>query len=258
MDQLLDKKTQLNNNLNDILSILNNIDINDNSVIDELNNKNKILNESNTKLINEIKEKDKIISMNQKTICDYEKQINSFNEEQEQSNKFDMVKAKDKEIHEQNKIIEILRKELYNLKNKSELLSDKNITCDIQEVTEVVEEETSVSEPKQDDKNVKDEEESDEQLEAETIIWRNKEYYLIEDDGKNKVFEIADDDDIGKELGLWVDNKLIKTVIWRRKNYYLIEEDDKNKVFEIVDNDDIGKEVGLWVDNKLIRPDKKK
>ena len=135
MNQLLDKKSQLNNNLNDILSILNNIDLNDNSIIDELNNKNKILNESNTKLINEIIEKDKIISMNQKTICDYEKQINSFNEEQEQSNKFDMVKAKDKEIHEQNKTIEILRKELDNLKNKSELLSDKNISCDIQEVT---------------------------------------------------------------------------------------------------------------------------
>ena len=217
MDQLLDKKSQLNNNLNDILSILNNIDINDNSIIDELNNKNKILNESNTKLINEIKEKDKIISMNQKTICDYEKQINSFNEEQEQSNKFDMVKAKDKEIHEQNKTIEILRKELDNFKNKSELLSDKNISCDIQEVTEVVKEEIPVSEPVQSDENIKEEkkedekkEDSDEQLEAETVIWRKKEYYLIEEGGQNKVFEIADDDDIGKEVGLWIDNKLVR------------------------------------------------
>tara|TARA_Y100000389_G_scaffold162553_1_gene165387 strand:- start:2075 stop:2743 length:669 start_codon:yes stop_codon:yes gene_type:complete len=216
MDQLLDKKSQLNNNLNDILSILNNIDINDNYVIDELNNKNKILNESNTKLINEIKEKDKIITMNQKTICDYEKQINSFNEEQEQSNKFDMVKAKDKEIHEQNKTIEILRKELDNLKKKSELLSDKNISCDIQDVTEVVKEciqVTPVSEPEQYDENIKEkeeEEESDEQLEAETVIWRKKEYYLIEEDGKNKVFEITDDDDIGKEVGLWIDNKLVR------------------------------------------------
>ena len=216
MDQLLDKKSQLNNNLNDILSILNNIDINDNYVIDELNNKNKILNESNKKLINEIKEKDKIITMNQKTICDYEKQINSFNEEQEQSNKFDMVKAKDKEIHEQNKTIEILRKELDNLKKKSELLSDKNISCDIQDVTEVVKEciqVTPVSEPEQYDENIKEkeeEEESDEQLEAETVIWRKKEYYLIEEDGKNKVFEITDDDDIGKEVGLWIDNKLVR------------------------------------------------
>ena len=131
MDQLLEKKSELNNNLNDILCILNNIDLKDNTIVDELNNKNKVLHQSNLKLLEEIKEKDKIISMNQKTICDYEKQINSFNEEQEQSNKFDMVKAKDKEVHEKNKIIENLNKEVQSLKNKLELLSDKNISSDI-------------------------------------------------------------------------------------------------------------------------------
>ena len=68
--------------------------------------------------------------MNQKTICDYEKQINNFNEEQEQSNKFDMVKAKD-EVHEKNKVIDNLNKEVQSLKNKLELLSDKNISSDI-------------------------------------------------------------------------------------------------------------------------------
>ena len=114
------KKSELNNNLNDILCILNNIDLKDNSVVNELNNKNKILHQSNLKLLDEIKEKDKIISMNQKTIFDYEKQINSFNEEQEQLNKFDMVKAKDKEVHEKNKIIENLNKEVQSLKNKLE------------------------------------------------------------------------------------------------------------------------------------------
>ena len=34
MDQLLEKKSELNNNLNDILCILNNIDLKDNSVLD--------------------------------------------------------------------------------------------------------------------------------------------------------------------------------------------------------------------------------
>ena len=81
MNQLIEKKSELNNNFNDILCILNNIDLKDNSVVDELNNKNKILNQSNIKLLDEIKGKDKIICMNQKTIIDYEKQINSFNEE---------------------------------------------------------------------------------------------------------------------------------------------------------------------------------
>ena len=68
MEQLLENLSELNNNLNDILCILNNIDLKDNSVVDELNNKNKVLHQSNLKLLEEIKEKDKIISMNQKTI----------------------------------------------------------------------------------------------------------------------------------------------------------------------------------------------
>ena len=241
MDQLLEKKSELNNNLNDILCILNNIDLKDNTIVDELNNKNKVLHQSNLKLLDEIKEKDKIISMNQKTICDYEKQINSFNEEQEQSNKFDMVKAKDKEVHEKNKIIENLNKEVQSLKNKLELLSDKNISSDIvdtpvetegpeevntpvekeenKEVEETsleeetpIEEETPVEETEGPEEETEgpEEQDSDDPLEVETIIWRKKEYFLLEDDGKKKVFEITKDDDLGKEVGLWIDEKLVR------------------------------------------------
>ena len=235
MDQLLEKKSELNNNLNDILCILNNIDLKDNSVVDELNNKNKVLHQSNLKLLEEIKEKDKIISMNQKTICDYEKQINNFNEEQEQSNKFDMFKAKDKEVHEKNKIIENLNKEVQSLKNKLELLSDKNISSEIVdtpvETADPVEEETPVEEtpvetedpledtedsvedtedPVEETVNLEEEQDSDDELEVEKIIWRKKEYFVLEDDGKKKVFEITKDDDLGKEVGLWIDEKLVR------------------------------------------------
>ena len=250
MDQLLEKKSELNNNLNDILCILNNIDLKDNTIVDELNNKNKVLHQSNLKLLDEIKEKDKIISMNQKTICDYEKQINNFNEEQEQSNKFDMVKAKDKEVHEKNKIIDNLNKEVQSLKNKLELLSDKNISSDIidtpvetkgpeevetpvekvenkeeeetpveQEETPVEQEETPVEtedpveeteDPVEETEDPVEEQDSDDPLEVETIIWRKKEYFLLEDDGKKKVFEITKDDDLGKEVGLWIDEKLVR------------------------------------------------
>ena len=239
MEQLLDKKSQLNNNFNDILCILNNIDLKDNSVIDELNNKNKILNESNVKLINEINEKDKIISMNQKTMYDYEKQINSFNEEQEESNKFDMFKAKDKEVHEQNKIIENLNREIDSLKNKLELLSDKNISCDlldipdksedkvegnkledkveedkiednIEDKVEDIKPEDNIEDIKAEEQDFGDEEDSDDPLEVETIIYRKKEYYMLEEDNKKKVFEIGDDGDLGKEVGLWIDEKLVR------------------------------------------------
>ena len=236
MEQLLSKKSELNNNFNEILLLLNNIDLKDNSLVDELNNKNKILNQLNNKLINEISEKDKIISMNQKTICDYEKQINSFNKEQEESNKFDMFKAKDKEVHEQNKIIKNLQKEIKTLK-VLQTHPNKNLVCEVEEIAretpvketpvketpvketpvkETPVKETSVKETSVKETPVKEtpveeevEQDSDEQLDVETITWYKKEYYMLDEGGEKKVFEI-EDDDLGKEVGLWVDNKLVR------------------------------------------------
>ena len=237
MEQLLSKKSELNNNFNEILLLLNNIDLKDNSLVDELNNKNKILNQLNNKLINEISEKDKIISMNQKTICDYEKQINSFNKEQEESNKFDMFKAKDKEVHEQNKIITNLQKEIKTLKTL-QTHPNKKLVCEVQDIVQETpvqetpvektpEEETPVEETPEEETpleetpleetpvqetndNVEDiEQDSDEQLDVETITWYKKEYYMLDEGGEKKVFEI-EDDDLGKEVGLWVDNKLVR------------------------------------------------
>ena len=206
MEQLLSKKSELNNNFNEILLLLNNIDLKDNSLVDELNNKNKILNQLNNKLINEISEKDKIISMNQKTICDYEKQINSFNKEQEESNKFDMFKAKDKEVHEQNKIIKNLQKEIKTLK-VLQTHPNKNLVCEVEEIVK----ETPVKETPVKETPVEEEveQDSDEQLDVETITWYKKEYYMLDEGGEKKVFEI-EDDDLGKEVGLWVDNKLVR------------------------------------------------
>ena len=57
---------------------------------------------------------------------------------------------------------------------------------------------------------VKDDEDSDDQLEVETIIWRKKEYFMLEEGDQKKVFEITEDDDLGKEVGLWIDNKLVR------------------------------------------------
>ena len=146
-----------------------------------------------------------------------------------------MVKAKDKEVHEKNKIIENLNKEVQSLKNKLELLSDKNISSEIVdtpvETADPVEEETPVEEtpvetedpledtedsvedtedPVEETVNLEEEQDSDDELEVEKIIWRKKEYFVLEDDGKKKVFEITKDDDLGKEVGLWIDEKLVR------------------------------------------------
>ena len=160
--------------------------------------------------------------MNQKTMCDYEKQINNLNEVKEEENKFTMLKAKDKEIHEQNKKIDSLKKEITFLKNMN-ILSSKNLKCEISENNEDtdVEDEAPdipspdelVNENNDDDavnNNAAVEQDSDEQLDVETIVWYNKEYYMLEEEGQKKVFEINEDEDMGKELGLWIDNKLVR------------------------------------------------
>lgn len=218
MDNLISVKSDLNKNINDILSIINNLDLKDNSLIQELTNKNKILNEANIKFLEEIKEKDKILCMNQKTMCDYEKQINNLNEVKEEENKFTMLKAKDKEIHEQNKTINSLKKEITFLKNMN-ILSSKTLKCEIiEDVEDVVPDIPSpdelVNENNNDDavnnNNEAVEQDSDEQLDVETIVWYNKEYYMLEEEGQKKVFEINEDEDMGKELGLWIDDKLVR------------------------------------------------
>ena len=218
MEQIIDKKGVLNDTMNDILSILNNIDIKDNGSINDLNEKNDILNKTNMKLIFEIQEKDKVISMNNKTIHDYETQINSlissFKENDEEENKFTMLKAKDKDLHEKNESIKRLEKELNQLKNKLDITSDKNIKINIEENNETTNNtddnincDDNVVNNDNNNNDNSESQDSDDEVEVETIIWRKKEFYMIKEGDVQKVFEI-EDEDLGKEVGLWIDNKL--------------------------------------------------
>jgi len=228
MDKILFNKEKINDSVNELLTSVIDYNIKENKSIGELNDKNKLLLEMNAKLTHELSQKDKMISNFQKTICDYEKQINSFNEIKEEENKFDMVKAKDKEVHEKNKIIDSLNKEINTLKSKLELLSNKNIECVIEDTsvdtpvedtpvedTPVVDtpvKDTSVDTPVVDTPVVDsgDDQDSDEEIDVKTVIYRNKEYYLVNEDGIDKIFKIEDDESLGKELGTWVNNKLVK------------------------------------------------
>jgi hypothetical protein len=235
MDKILFNKEKINDSVNELLTSVIDYNIKENKSIGELNDKNKLLLEMNAKLTHELSQKDKMISNFQKTICDYEKQINSFNEIKEEENKFDMVKAKDKEVHEKNKTIESLNREINTLKSKLELLSNKNIECVIEDTSNVdtpVEdtpvEDTPVEDtPVEDTSNVDtpvedtpvedtpiedsgDDQDSDEEIDVKTVTYRNKEYYLVNEDGIDKIFKIEGDESLGKELGTWVNNKLVK------------------------------------------------
>ena len=131
MDNIIEKKSNAIDSINGLLSALCNFEVYDNGIIYELNKKNDILNKANMKLIDEINAKDKIISTDKKTICDYEKQINSLNEVKEEDNKFGMLKAKDKEVNNLNKTVESLKKELEQVNSKLELVTTTNVTCEL-------------------------------------------------------------------------------------------------------------------------------
>jgi len=239
MDNIIDLKDKINCNVNELLSVINNISLNDNSHIESLAKENKLLNSANTKLIQEISDKDKIISMNQKTMCDYEKQINSFNEQQEETNKFDMVKAKDKEVHEQNKLIDSLRKEIDTLKNKLELTSN-NIKCEVHDTNINSKENTDENISENISENNSDKDESHKDVDDKESIEQSA------DNVSNKSSDDSEDD---------VD---AVTIVYRKKEYYVINEDGKQKVFEILEDGNAGKELGIWENDKIVRPDKKK
>ena len=111
MFKVIENKSLVDVAVSQLLESLTDIELSDNIALDELNKKNDVLNKTNIKLLNEIKEKDKLILTDKKTICDYEKQINSLNEVKEEENKFGMLKAKDQEISNLNKEIVSLKKE---------------------------------------------------------------------------------------------------------------------------------------------------
>jgi hypothetical protein len=122
------------------------------------------------------------------------------------------LKAKDKDLHEKNESIKRLEKELNQLKNKLDITSDKNIKVTFEEKDETTNntdanincDDNVIDNSNNDNSESQD---SDDEVEAETIIWYKKEYYMVKEGNVQKVFEI-EDEDLGKEVGLWIDNKL--------------------------------------------------
>ena len=211
MDNIIDKKSNAIDSINGLLSALCNFEVYDNGIIYELNKKNDILNKANMKLIDEITTKDKIISIDKKTICDYEKQINSLcvNEvKEEEGNKFGMLKAKDKEVNNLNKKVESLKKELELVNSKLEMVTNtNNITCEV--VDNPVEESVSdpVEESVEDPVDVENDTESDEEISYVTIKHKKLKYYVEKDNPNSKMYTILPDGDVGEEVGEMKDGK---------------------------------------------------
>ena len=225
MDKIIEKKINVDKAVHELLCVWTEIESSDNRSIDELNKKNGALNKANMKLIDELKQKDKIISIDKKTISDYEKQINSIHEVKEEENKFTMLKAKDKEVNNLNKTIKLLKKELDQVNSKLEILSTTNVTCEVQEVvneTEGTVEEPTVNEIKEptvneikeptvnEIKELTDDEESEESDDDPiyvTVIHRKKKYLVEKGNLNSKMYSILSDGDVGDEVGYLKDGK---------------------------------------------------
>ena len=162
-----------------------------------------------------------------KQIDELKSTIESIQVEKEETNKFDMLRIQSKELVAKDKEIERLKKDVERLKEKNTpkvnidiiptnmmtsgwsptssenpKISDvEPLKLEVDEVDEVDEidevkevKEEAVNEASNDDKD-------DEECEYSVIVYRKHEYYL---DPDNKVYEINDNEEVGKCIGSWV------------------------------------------------------
>ena len=119
--EILDIKNKLLTNIDSIFDICENQRINYQNEKISLNKEIDNLNIFNKKLIDENNEKDKLLNINQKTIVDYEIMINTIqdkvNKELSEKERFTMLKAQDAEIHLRDTEIKKLQKEINLQKN---------------------------------------------------------------------------------------------------------------------------------------------
>ena len=124
---ILDSKEIILKNINIIYDEYNrNKEHNNSERMRLIEETNEVL-ECNKRLISEISEKDKLLVVNEKKMCDYEVMINQIqeeaNQEKTEKERFDMLKKQDKEIHERDIEIQRLQKKVYNLEEKLIMLN---------------------------------------------------------------------------------------------------------------------------------------
>ena len=225
---LCDKKNQINNLLQDIFSEYNRM--NETKIQSKCENDLELRNMIDT--IRDL-EKSEIEKMKQneiyeneirslkKQIHEYEEMINSLqskleiaSEEEQENNKFDMLRIQAKEITMKDREIDRLNGLIKNLKKKEVKPSDK-IDSVIKQVTqkeessisvliEEKEEEEEENPPKEDspkEGSPKEDSPKEDKGDRLTLTYRNKKYYIYENEKPQYVYEKLDNGDIGTVLG---------------------------------------------------------
>ena len=138
MDTVIASKHLIIEQINSIIGFVQEDNKVKSNEIENLYSKIKKLNSDNKTLHNELMEKEKQIAISEKKMIDYEVMINHIqdkaNEEIEEKEKFSMLRAKDKEIHQLNMIVQKMETEITHLKQMNESSQskcDKNIEMDI-------------------------------------------------------------------------------------------------------------------------------
>ena len=240
---LCDKKNQINNLLQDIFTEYNRMnetkiqskcenDLELRNMIDTIRDLEK--SETNKMKQNELYENE--IRSLKKQIHEYEEMINSLqskleiaSEEEQENNKFDMLRIQAKEITMKDREIDRLNGLIKNLKKKEVKPSDK-IDSVIKQVTqkeessisvliEEKEEEEEENPPKEDspkedspkedspkedfpkEDSPKEDSPKEDKGDRLTLTYRNKKYYIYEDEKPQYVYEKLENSDVGKVLG---------------------------------------------------------
>tara|TARA_B110000495_G_C23000218_1_gene590166 strand:- start:1064 stop:1831 length:768 start_codon:yes stop_codon:yes gene_type:complete len=205
----------------------------------------------NKKLLTEVSEKDKILHVEQKKNQDYEDIINKIQEEAHkeltEKERFSIMKAQDKEIHERDQEIMRLQKKLNRFEEKTdiniEIEENQSTETPVKENNLVFNEKTGEFFNKETSENnpnfiYEDDEQKEKEKETEVIEQENTEI----DCGKEEDNDDNDDDDDVLEVSI---------IKYRRKEYYIIDGETPQYIYAI-DDGEMGDKVGVIEGKKKV------
>jgi hypothetical protein len=209
-------------------------------------------------LMEEIKEKDKLLILNEKKFIDYESMINKIQDEanKEQSNKerHDMLRIQDKEIHKRDCELKKLQDKIIFLEDKVSMSNTNTITSVINDMEEEHEMPASPggSIHSEDDKTIDmlEPEPSDDDSADRPLV--GMEHNEVEDVGKEEEVE-----DVGKEEEEEEEEEddedaiVVDIIKHYKKEYYIILKESPQYIYAIEDGE-LGDKVGELKNNKKV------
>jgi uncharacterized coiled-coil protein SlyX len=270
---LVNSKNKIIDEINTIIESYQSIETSHSNEMKLFTGEVERLNQFNNKLLSEIREKDKILSTQEKTIHDYSVMINELQEkstkELSDKEKFDMIKAQDKEIHLRDQKIKDLEKKIEELTSNKKKTNDKSKTLveKMKDITESQKDDKEVVEVVEEEKKQLQRSKSEEELlltgdivdertpsEIEEDNQNSELQKVIEDDKVEKPKESSSDDDDDDETS---DDELEVEIITHYKKDYYIKTNEKNPQYiYAIDDGDIGDIVGELKGKKKILYDK--